>query len=215
MSARPHTALPLERPAGSGRPRSPSAGVRTWSGAGLLPSSHAAGADVVVVVEGVVSVSLVLPSGRVIGLAILGPGEVWAAPAGDGGLAAFRVEALCPSRVRLLVMDTLVHIASAAEVAGALVRMLLHRAADAERRYAGLAALPVEERVLSLLRKLGRLRGEPVADGVRVELDLSQERIASLTGATRESVNRAVRALKRAGILRREGLRYEVTGGGS
>jgi CRP/FNR family transcriptional regulator, cyclic AMP receptor protein len=214
MSARPHTALPLAGPATTG-PTVRTSNVAPWSGTGLIPASRVSGADAVLVVDGVVSVSVVLSSGRVIGLAILGPGEVWTARAGDGGLGGFRIEALCQSRLRLMAMETLLHLVSDAEVAGALVQVLLQRAGTAERRYAGLAALPVDERVLLLLRYLAGLRGERSATGVRVDLDLSQDRIASLTGTTRESVNRAMRALGRRGLVRREGLRYEVAGGGS
>jgi len=213
MSARPHTMLPLE-PAASG-PRRHARAPSTWSGTGVVPGSAVARADALVVVEGVVTISMVLPSGRTIGLALLGPAEVWTAREGEGGLESFRIEALCPSRLRVLGLDTLLQIASAPEVAAALVRVLLRRAGTAERRYAALAAFPVEERVLLLLHHLAALRGAPGPSGVRIDLDLSQDRIASLTGATRESVNRALRELRRCGVVRREGLRYEVAGGGS
>jgi len=216
MTARPHTALPFELPANPGPRRSLVDAVRTWSGMGPVPASSVAGADALLVVDGVASVSLVTPSGRIIGLAILGAGEVWTARADDDdGLDGFRIEALCPSRVRVMTVETLLRVVSDAEVARALVRVLLRRAGSAERRYAALVALPVEERVLKLLRHLAALRGVPCPRGVRIDLDLSQDRMASLTGTTRESVNRAMRALQRDGFVRREGLRYEVTGGGS
>ena len=213
MSARPHTALPLDRPAATGRrhARMPT----SWSGAGVVPGSALGGADALVVLEGVVAVSMVLPSGRTIGVALLGPAEIWSAREGEGGLESFRIEALCPSRLRGMALDTLLQVASAPEVATALIRALLRRAGNAERRYAALTTLPVEERVLSLLYHLAALRGVPCPRGVRIQLDLSQDRVASLTGTTRESVNRALRTLQRRGVVRRDGLRYEVAGGGS
>jgi len=189
--------------------------VASWSGAGPMPASRLAGADALVVFEGVVAVGLVTNAGRVIGLAVLGPGEIWTARADDGGLAGFRVEALCPSEVRLTSVDTLLALASDVEVGRSLVRALLHRAGTAERRFAGLAVLPVEERLLLLLDHLSRLRGVPGPRGTWIDFDLSQDRIAALTGTTRESVNRAVRSLTRRGVVDRRGLRYAVAGGGS
>ncbi|HXY72298.1 MAG TPA: Crp/Fnr family transcriptional regulator [Actinomycetota bacterium] len=215
MTARPHTALPLEGPANPGFRRSSDGAVRTWSGAGLVPATSVAGADALIVVDGVVSVSLVTTAGRVIGLALLGPGEVWTAGPDDAGLGGFRIDAICPSRLRLTSVETLLRLVSDAEVARALVRVLLRRAGVAERRYAALAALCVEDRVMALLHLLARLRGIRGPRGIRIDLDLSQDRIACLTGTTRESVNRALRALQRDGFVRREGLRYEVAGGGS
>jgi CRP-like cAMP-binding protein len=215
MTARPHTALPLDRPANAGRRRSAADPVRTWAGLGAVGPSSVVGADALVVVDGVVSVSLVTPTGRVIGLAILGAAEIWTAPPGEEGLGGFRIEALCPSRLRLTTVETLLDLVSDADVASAVVRVLLRRAGSAERRYAALVGLPVEERVLVLLHHLAALRGVRGRQGVRIEIDLSQDRIASLAGTTRESVNRALRALQRDGYVCREGLRYEVTGGGS
>jgi len=141
MTARPHTALPLGRPTNPGHRRPLVDVLRSWSGIGPVPSSIVAGADALVVADGVVSVGLVTPSGRVIGLAILGSGEVWTARTDDDdGLGGFRIEALCPSRVRVMTVETLLHVVSDAEVARALVRVLLCRAGSAERRYAALVA---------------------------------------------------------------------------
>jgi len=214
MSAHAHTALPLHHPPSPGRP-SRTLRMESWSGVGPVPASRLAGADALVVFRGVVTVSLVTNTGRVIGLALLGPGEVWTARGDDGGLGDYRVDAVCRSELRLTTEERLLGLAADAEAARALARVLLHRAGNAERRYAGLVVLSVEERVLMLLQHLSRLKGVPGPRGVRLDFDISQDRIASLTGATRESVNRALRTLTERGLVDRRGLRYEVVGGGS
>src|SRR5437667_141138 len=79
------------------------------------------------------------------------------------------------------------------------VRALLD-AAPAARRAAAALSTPVEGRVRSALRELAAIRSTPAFGGTRrIEVPLTQDRIAWMTGATRESVNRALRVLRRTG----------------
>jgi hypothetical protein len=50
--------------------------------------------------------------------------------------------------------------------------------------------------------------GHPVEGGLVIDLPLSQDLIASMVGATRESVNRGLRDLAAADRVRREGGAY-------
>lgn len=83
----------------------------------------------------------------------------------------------------------------------------LRRSRDAVMRTLGLEAA---ERIELLLLDLGQTYGTAVPGGTRVDLPLSQDVLASAVGATRETVNRAIRALQSAGRVRREGQTYSV-----
>jgi CRP-like cAMP-binding protein len=94
------------------------------------------------------------------------------------------------------------------EVASWLLDRLERRTEAAERRLAEALSMPVEERVRSALRELAANRSAPALGGARrIEVPLTQDRIASMTGATRESVNRALRTLRRTGEVTVDGRR--------
>jgi CRP/FNR family cyclic AMP-dependent transcriptional regulator len=62
---------------------------------------------------------------------------------------------------------------------------------------------PVPDRVAARFDDLAERFGRPARDAVGVRIPLTQEEIASLTGSTRESVNRALATLRRRGRLLR------------
>jgi CRP-like cAMP-binding protein len=71
-------------------------------------------------------------------------------------------------------------------------------------------SIPVKERVLDVLLELAATHGERRPWGVIVRIPLSQDDIAALVGATRESVNRALRQLERSGSVCRVDGAYGV-----
>jgi len=70
--------------------------------------------------------------------------------------------------------------------------------------------LGVTGRVLEALREVADATGATGSPLRRIEVPLAQETLATMVGATRESVNRAIRALADAGLVRRDGRRYSV-----
>ena len=84
-----------------------------------------------------------------------------------------------------------------------LVRLL-------ERRLVETLTLGVRDRTLALLQDLAAAHGRRTAGGLLVGLPLTQEVLAGMVGATRESVNRALRDLARSGRVRRAGRHYVV-----
>jgi CRP/FNR family cyclic AMP-dependent transcriptional regulator len=71
--------------------------------------------------------------------------------------------------------------------------------------YRGVAFHDVRGRVAYQLLKLADEYGELVAAGTRISLKLSQETLAGMVAASRESVNRALSGFVQAGALRRDG----------
>ena len=94
---------------------------------------------------------------------------------------------------------------------GSWISRAHHRQVDLLRRQlASALSLGVTDRLLEVLRDLASTHGAHTPDGVRIELPLSQELLATMVGATRESVNRAVRALEARGAIRRTKRGYVV-----
>jgi CRP-like cAMP-binding protein len=83
------------------------------------------------------------------------------------------------------------------------------QAADLQRlEFAGHDVLGrVARRLNSLVQESGR----PVADGIMLDVFLSQEELAGWTAASREAVNRALHQLRAVGCLRSEQRRMIVT----
>jgi CRP/FNR family cyclic AMP-dependent transcriptional regulator len=147
--------------------------------------------------SGALSVGVVAPDGHALMLDVLGPGDAVGEP--DGGISLVTVRALRPCRLR----------PAHANVA---TRLLATRAQRVAALACELAWLDVAGRVERRLDDLALRFGRPVPGGTRIVIALSQEDLASLAGTSRESTNRALRALQRTGRLHVEARgRYVVS----
>jgi CRP/FNR family cyclic AMP-dependent transcriptional regulator len=215
--------LPLEGapPRPPGCVRALLAGAPAWTAdeevlfaEGILPE------HVGVVEAGALAAIATLPAGRRVMVGLLGPGDV-------AGLAAMaragsaidcflpEVRSFGTATVRLLDPETILRSMVDSEVASWLLDRMERRTEAAERRLAEALSMPVEERVRSALHELAAIRSAPALGGARrIEVPLTQDRIASMTGATRESVNRALRTLRPTGEVTVDGRRsYLIRGG--
>ena len=200
--------LPLEDPPSRppARARALLAAAPAWTADGDalfaegIPPEH-----VGVVERGVLAAIATLPAGRQVMVGLLGPGDV----AGQAALTRVdpqtdrflpEIRAFGTATVRLLDPEPLARSLVDPEVAAWLLDRTQRRTEAAERRLAAALSMPVEERVRSALRELASIRSTPALGGARrIAVPLTQDRIASMTGATRESVNRALRILRRTG----------------
>lgn len=160
-------------------------------------------ADRVFVIErGWVMITSIAPGGREIVLGLRGPGDVIGdlsaldgAPRSATALAAGEVEAtVAPGSV-------LIRALSDAAAAMELLRVLAGRLRDADRKRLEFAALDTLGRVAWRLHELSERFGEESADGIQVELPLSQEQLASWCGASREATVKALAALRALGCI--------------
>jgi CRP-like cAMP-binding protein len=86
----------------------------------------------------------------------------------------------------------------------AMERMLEHLAArtvGAAYSFTGLAFDDIRRRAARTLTALADEYGEPVPDGVRIRLELSQRTLGALVAASRENVNRALAPLVAGGVI--------------
>lgn len=97
------------------------------------------------------------------------------------------------------------------EVSRLLVLGLARTADRCSRRAGLLRTFAVRDRVLGILLDLAGRFGRSMDEGIAIPLPLTQDLIASLAGATRESVNRALSDLRARGEVRRTGGVYVVS----
>ena len=93
---------------------------------------------------------------------------------------------------------------SSPTVAKHLLEALARRLRRTNEALADLVFSDVPGRVAKALLDLSTRFGEPVDDGLRVAHDLTQEELAQLVGASRETVNKALADFASRGWLRLE-----------
>ncbi|HET6868233.1 MAG TPA: Crp/Fnr family transcriptional regulator [Solirubrobacteraceae bacterium] len=157
---------------------------------------------VFVIERGWVLISSMAPGGREIVLGLRGPGDVIGdlsaldgAPRSATALAVGEVDAIvAPS-------SALTRALSDAGTAMDLLRVLAGRLRDADRKRLEFAALGTLGRVAWRLQELSERFGEQTAEGIEVELPLSQEQLASWCGASREATVKALSTLRTLGCI--------------
>jgi len=73
-----------------------------------------------------------------------------------------------------------------------------------------LSALGLPERLGKKLVELAREHGQPVAEGIQIELALTQEELAAMVGGTRATVNQLLGAFEDRGAITRRNRRIVV-----
>jgi CRP/FNR family transcriptional regulator len=159
-----------------------------------------------VVVEGKVKISRSFADGRENMLAVLGPGEMFGELSlFDPGPRTATATALTDAVLVELPHDALrPWLSGRPEVASALLRALAQRLRRTNDAMADLVFSDVPGRVAKALVGLAERFGEQRADGLHVAHDLTQEELAQLVGASRETVNKALADFAARGWLRIE-----------
>lgn len=161
----------------------------------------AAGDDVVVVLSGRVRLVALGAEQREVVLAIRGEGELL------GEMAALGAQRRTASAIALDDVDAgILHgdefrafLRDRPDAALVLIRMLVRRLSEASRDLASLATQDSVGRVAKRLLDLAADHGVPSSRGTRIELSLTQDELARWTGATRETVSRALRLMRQLG----------------
>jgi CRP/FNR family cyclic AMP-dependent transcriptional regulator len=160
-----------------------------------------------VIAQGKIKLGRRSSDGRENLLAVLGPGEMF------GELSLFdpgprTATASVVADARLLELghqDLIDWLQSSPTVAKHLLEALARRLRRTNEALADLVFSDVPGRVAKALLDLSTRFGEQVDDGLRVAHDLTQEELAQLVGASRETVNKALADFAARGWVRREG----------
>lgn len=161
---------------------------------GILFAEGDAGDQVYVVVEGKLKLGTSSGDGRENLLSILGPGEMF------GELSLFDPQprtstatAVTDARLLALSHDQVIGLVTAhPRVALELLARLAQRLRRSNEVLADLVFADVPGRVAKAIIDLGGRFGTQKDDGLHVNHDLTQEELAQLVGASRETVNKAL-----------------------
>jgi CRP/FNR family transcriptional regulator, cyclic AMP receptor protein len=140
-------------------------------------------------------------------LAVLGPGEMFGELSlFDPGPRTATASVVADAVVLELEHAELVErFRENPSVAGQLLRALAQRLRRTNEALADLVFSDVPGRVAKALLDLSTRFGEKTDEGIRVAHDLTQEELAQLVGASRETVNKALADFAARGWVRREG----------
>jgi len=164
------------------------------------------GDQLYVVIEGKIKLGLTSPDGRENLLAILGPGQMFGElsffdPGPRSATATAVTDAELKSLGHAVLSPVLV---THPGVAQALLNQLAGRLRRTNEVVGDLVFSDVPGRVAKALLDLASRFGRRADDGVHVNHDLTQEELAQLVGASRETVNKALADFASRGWLRLE-----------
>jgi CRP/FNR family cyclic AMP-dependent transcriptional regulator len=161
--------------------------------------------SVFVLLEGWVKVTVGTASGREFVLAVLGRGDVlgeFEAIDRDGGPRSAGVVALAPVEGRALTAGEFHHfLESHPRASLVLLSAIIHRLRAADRRRIDSGSLDITHRLARFLVELTDQYGDAGTSGITIDLPLTQEELAGLIAASRESVVRALSALRSRGLI--------------
>jgi CRP/FNR family transcriptional regulator, cyclic AMP receptor protein len=162
------------------------------------------GDRMVAVLNGTIRISVPSPDGKEIVLAILGPGEICGEIALlDGKERTADAKAATDCNVVVLERrDVLAFFTQYPDAWTKLIDVLCERLRTADQQMAEFALSPVPVRLAKALLRLATTDGQAM-NGAPVErVHLTQRELGNVIGATRESVNKYLRAWQRKGHVR-------------
>ena len=165
-----------------------------------------AGDELYVVIDGKVKMGRTSSDGRENLLSVLGPGQMFGELSlFDPGPRSSTVTAVTDADLLALGQDQLLSwLTGRPEVARGLLLQLASRLRGLNDQVANLVFSDVPGRVAKALLDLARRFGKPSDGSVHVHHDLTQEELAQLVGASRETVNKALADFVHRGWIRLE-----------
>jgi CRP-like cAMP-binding protein len=157
-----------------------------------------------VVVSGKVKLRRTSADGRENVLAIIGPGEMFGELSifDPGPRSSTAVAIIDVSLLELGQAEVRAWLVDRPEVAESLLHQLAQRLRHASEQMADLVFTDVPGRVAKALLDLSRRFGRQDGENIRVDHDLTQEELAQLVGASRETVNKALADFAARGWIR-------------
>ena len=166
-----------------------------------------------VIIDGKIKLGHASTDGRESLLAVVGPGEMCGELSlFDPGPRTATATALTDAIVVSLGHEALrPWLTGRPEVAEALLAALAQRLRRTNEAMADLVFSDVPGRVAKALMELGEKFGEITPDGLLVTHDMTQEELAQLVGASRETVNKALADFAQRGWIRLESRQVLIT----
>jgi CRP/FNR family cyclic AMP-dependent transcriptional regulator len=187
-------------------------GRRTYAKGQIILHQGDVGDSLFIICSGRVRIYTLSPEGHELSVWICDEGEFF----GEMALLTGEPRSACAEAMQdteVLVLHRHAfhdHLLSNPLTAIRIIEAMSHRLRHTTESAEGLMSMSVTQRLARKLLDLAGRYGVPTADGVLIDLDLSQEAIATLVGTTRESANRALSALRDQGILQVDRVRIRV-----
>jgi CRP-like cAMP-binding protein len=208
------SAQPGDRASHGRLPMFPGSATRRVPASSMLMAEGSQPRFLFVVVTGVAALRLTGVEGRPSVIGLIGPGDVHGETClhlADPPKVFPEARTLTPCTViDLLPQELHRHMARDPTVSIWLARSLTQKIGDLQVRMAAVLSLGVRQRTFAMLRILAERWGYRSGRGTVLDLPLSQELLAALTGTSRESVNRALQDLRASGMVIRSGRRYVI-----
>jgi len=147
-----------------------------------------------VIKEGKVKICLISPDGQEISLVVFGKGDYFGEFALLDGLPR-SADAIALERVECYTLqrsDFHKAIMKNPKIAIRVMEVLCERLRKTDQQVEDLIFLDVYGRVAKKLLELSDTHGKKVDDGIRIDVRLTQQDLASMVGASRESVNKVL-----------------------
>jgi CRP/FNR family transcriptional regulator, cyclic AMP receptor protein len=160
--------------------------------------------SVFIVLDGEVSVSVVLPNGRRILCAFYRPGVVFGFPIAENERPRWSAaDAFTPTTVAAVPRREFERILAGfpPTVVIRFFNKILERQARLAMRLVHCAALDLRARLALTLADLATTFGTKVQGALRVNLPVTHENLAEMVGASRERISKAMAALKAEGLI--------------
>jgi CRP/FNR family transcriptional regulator/CRP/FNR family cyclic AMP-dependent transcriptional regulator len=152
------------------------------------------GTTLFVIKTGRVRIYLSSPEGQEVALAVFGAGEAFGElalldgqPRSASAVAVEPTETYCIQRADFIDVAT-----RRPRIALQMLATVSHRLRTTDEMVEDLLFLDVHGRVAKKLLELAESNGVRTADGIRIEMKLTQSDLAAMVGASRESVNKVM-----------------------
>ncbi|MGZ3585050.1 MAG: Crp/Fnr family transcriptional regulator [Ktedonobacterales bacterium] len=144
--------------------------------------------------EGKVKIYLTSQDGQEVALAIFGPGDYFGELALlDGQPRSASAVAIEPAETFSLQRSDFINaVLRHPRIAVQVMNVLSRRLRQTDAMVEDLLFLDVHGRVAKKLLELAELHGARTADGIRIEMRITQGELAAMVGASRESVNKVM-----------------------
>lgn len=158
---------------------------------------------VAVILDGTVKIAAIGADGADSLLAMRGPGSIIGEFAAiDRTVRSATVTAIRPVRALLVPCAAFESFLSEQPAAAlALLRLVVARLRDSDRLRVEFGTLEVQARLARRLLELASDHGELDGGGAAMVVDVTQDDLAGIVGASRQSIARALRELREAGII--------------
>jgi CRP/FNR family cyclic AMP-dependent transcriptional regulator len=177
--------------------------VERFAAGSEIFSEGSAGRSMMAILSGSVRISASSRGGHAIVLSILQPGEVFGEIALiDGRNRTADATAIADSQLLVLDhRDFLPFLERRADLCILLLKLLCQRLREADRQIAEIMFGRLEDRLAKALTRLAKGAMTPGSDGRAATLRISQQELAGMVGASRESVNKLLRLWASEGLL--------------